>query len=236
MTSLNIYVSRGMIPLCEPAGALRLKTTTAIPNGVDTDYFHPRERDAGLARQLGIGEDDFVIGTNAGMGTHKRADLMMQAVAKLPQRDRIKIVLLGEKRAAGVYLLLAEKLGLQKNLICDGMFDDVRPYLSLFDLGFVLSESIETSSYAAKEMMAMGLPLLCSRFSGLPENVDEGRNGYLVSPGAADEIAARVGEFMTMGPEQRAAFGAHSRKKAVRECSHRHQMVAMAGVYRQMGN
>ncbi len=181
-TALHLYVSRGMVPLCEPPDALPMRHAKIVPNGIDTDYFQPRVRDPKLAGEYGLLQTDFVIGSNAGMGTHKRADLMIRAVANLPQRDRIKIVLLGEKRAAEDYFQLARKLGLGKNLICDGMFDDVRPYLGLLDLGFVLSESIETSSYAAKEMMAMGLPLIVTRFSGLPENVDEGRNGYVISP------------------------------------------------------
>jgi glycosyltransferase involved in cell wall biosynthesis len=234
-TALHIYVSRGMIPLCEPPGALKLKRAVVIPNGIDTDYFQPRKRDVELANQLGFRETDFVIGTNAGMGTHKRADLMLQAVAKLPERERIKIVLLGEKRAAGNYIQLAGQLGLERNLICDGMFDDVRPYLSLLDLGFVLSESIETSSYAAKEMMAMGLPLICTRFSGLPENVDEGKNGFLIASGNVDELRLRVADIMALTPEQRAAFRLHSREKAVGEFSRQHQIDAMAGVYRQVG-
>jgi glycosyltransferase involved in cell wall biosynthesis len=233
-TALHIFVSCGMIPFCEPPGALHVKKAVVIPNGIDTDYFQPRKRDAALAAQLGIGDADFVVGSNAGMGTHKRADLMLRAVAELPGREKIKIILLGEKRAAGNYLQLAEQLGLEKNLICDGMFDDVRPYLSLFDLGFVLSESIETSSYAAKEMMAMGIPLVCTRFSGLPENVDEGKSGFLIAPGDVGELQKCVTAFLDLTAAQRAEFHAHSREKAVKEFSRQRQMESLARAYREV--
>ncbi len=168
------------------------------------------------------------------MGSHKRPDLMLRAVAELPNRDNIKILLLGEKRSAGDHLALARDLGLEKNLICDGMFEDVRPYLTLFDLGFVLSESIETSSYAAKEMMAMGIPLICTRFSGLPENVDEGKNGFLITPGSVPELQKCLAAFFRLAPSEKAALGAHSREKVVREFSNQSQMESMAQAYRDV--
>jgi glycosyltransferase involved in cell wall biosynthesis len=231
VTDLNLFVSGGMISLCEPPGALHLTNARVIPNGIDIDYYQPRKKDAALAAQLGVADTDFVIGSNAGLGTHKRVDLMLRAVAELPGRKHIKIVLLGEKRAAADYLHRASLLGLEGNIICDGMFDDVRPYLSLFDLGFVLSDSIETSSYAAKEMMAMGVPLICTRFSGLPENVDEKKNGFLIEPGDLPGLTSCVAAFMGLSAGEKERFRLHSRDKVEKEFSQPLQMKAMAQAY-----
>ncbi len=233
-TALNLFVSRGMIPLCEPPGALHLEQARVIPNGIDTDHFAPRKRDHALAVQLGIGDGDFVVGSNAGLGSHKRADLMLEAVAKFPERERVKILLLGEVRSGGLYLQIAGRMGLEKNVICPGMIDDVRPYLSLVDLGFVLSDSIESSSYAAKEMAAMGLPLVCSRYSGLPENVDEGKSGFLIEPGDVAALRKCLAVFLGLGETERAAFRAHARAKAVREFSQERQLEQIAQAYREV--
>jgi glycosyltransferase involved in cell wall biosynthesis len=233
-TDLHIYVSRGMVPLCEPLGALKLKNSRVIPNGIDTSFFQPRPKDKELAAKLGIGESDFVVGSNAGLGSHKRADLMLHAVAQLPNREKIKILLLGEERAAENYFYWARPLGVEKNVVYGGMHEDVRPYLSLFDLGFVLSDSIETSSYAAKEMMAMGVPLICTRYSGLPENVDQGKNGYVIESGDVPALQKSVAEFLAMNEEQRAQFRAHSRAKVEREFSLPIQIAAIAQAYREV--
>ena len=234
LTALNIFVSRGMIPLCEPPGTLHLERARTIPNGIDTEHFAPRKRDGALAAQLGIGEVDFVVGSNAGLGTHKRADLMLKAVAESPDRQRFKILLLGEARSGGLYLQMAGRMGLEKNVICPGMFDDVRPYLSLIDLGFVLSDSIETSSYAAKEMAAMGIPLICTRYSGLPENVDEGKSGLLIEPGDVAGLRKCLTTFLSLSETERAGFRAMARDKAVREFSKERQMDLMAQTYRDV--
>jgi L-malate glycosyltransferase len=233
-TALNIFVSRGMIPLCEPPGESRLESARVISNGIDTEYFTPRKKDRELAAQLGIGDSDFVIGSNAGLGTHKRVDLMLKAALELPNREHLKILLLGEKRSGGLYLQIAQRLGLEKNVICDGMFDDVRPYLALLDLGFVLSDAIETSSYAAKEMMAMGVPLICTRFSGLPENVDEGKSGFLIEPGDVQGLRKCVTAFLSLTDAEKAEFRTRSRDKVVREFSQKQQMESMTQAYREV--
>jgi glycosyltransferase involved in cell wall biosynthesis len=230
-TDLNIFVSHGMVPLCEPPGKLKLKNALVIAHGVDTDYFQPRERDLALAHQLAIGASDFVLGSHAGLGGHKRVDLMLQAAAELPDRENIKILLLGEEGSARTCLDLARQLGLEKNVVYGGMRQDVRPYLSFFDLGFVLSERIETSSYAAKEMMAMGIPLVCTRYSGLPENVDEGENGFIIAPGQVGELSRAVTAFRRLSSVERMKFRAHSRAKALREFSWQTQMDSMVRVY-----
>jgi glycosyltransferase involved in cell wall biosynthesis len=233
-TDLNIYVSRGMVPLCEPPGKLKLEKAAVIAHGVDTDHFQPREKDLSLAAQLGIGEADFVVGSNAGLGGHKRVDLMLQAASELPRRENLKILLLGEEGSARVCLGLARQLGLEKNVAYGGMRNDIRPYLTLFDLGFVLSERIETSSYAAKEMMAMGIPLVCTRYSGLPENVDEGENGFLIAPGQVQELRRCLTTFQEMTPAERMKFRAHSRAKAVKEFSWQAEMNSLAQAYRDV--
>jgi glycosyltransferase involved in cell wall biosynthesis len=232
-TDLNIYVSRLMVPLAEPPGKLKLKNAKVIPNGIDTAYFQPRGRDLELAAKLGIGGDDLVVGSNAGLGSHKRADLMLKAVASLPGRDRVKILLLGEERSAPNFLEWAKHMDLEKNVIYGGMQADVRPFLSLFDLGFILSEKIETSSFAAKEMMAMGIPLVCTRYSGLPENVDEGQNGFLIEPGNLSELQKCLTYFLNVPPVERMKLGVHSREKVVREFSRQTQLDSLQQAYLQ---
>jgi glycosyltransferase involved in cell wall biosynthesis len=233
-TALNIYVSKLMVPLAEPPGKLKLKNAKVIPNGIDTAYFQPRDRDAALAARLGIGEGDLVIGSHAGLGPHKRTDLMLQAVASLPNREQVKILLLGEEHSVPNILSWAANAGLQKNVIYGGMQADVRPYLSLFDLGFILSETIETSSFAAKEMMAMGIPLVCTRYSGLPENVDEGRNGFLIEPGNLSELQKCLAYFQDLSAADRKKMGAHAREKVTREFSRQMQIDSVQLAYREV--
>ena len=80
---------------------------------------------------------------------------------------------------------------MQDRVIFVGLLDDVRPFLAALDLGFVLSSRVETISFACREMMAMGLPVVVTDVAGLPENVEDGVDGWIVpacAPAAVSEV------------------------------------------------
>src|SRR5699024_7281670 len=98
-----------------------------------------------------------------------------------------------------------ETLGPQEPVCFTGILDDVRPMLAALDAGFVLSH-METISFACREMMAMGKPVLCSDAGGLPENIEPHVDGWVVPAGNRQAIAAALrgiveqrNELATMG-------------------------------------
>jgi len=230
LTRRQIYVCESMKYLCEEGKALKLTNSIVIPNGVDLEYYRPMMKDDSLARKLGVGQDDFVFGSVAGLASHKRVDLMLHAVAEMKHERKVKVLLLGYEVHGRRVLSLAGKLGIGDKVIYAGMLDDVRPYISIFDVGFVLS-SVETISYAAREMMAMGTPLISSRYCGLVENVDDGINGLLVEPGDLSEVKGAMVRFLEMSDDALASFRAAAREKAVRNFSVVQQISKLGGVY-----
>lgn len=233
LTSKQIYVCETMKYLCEEGKALKLCNSIVIPNGVDLDYYKPMVKDDSLAIKLGVGQDDFVFGSVAGLGRHKRVDLILQAVFEITHQRKIKVMLLGYERDSRTILGLAGRLGISDKVIYAGMVDDVRPYISIFDVGFVLSDAVDTISYAAREMMAMGTPLISSSYCGLSENVDDGINGVLVQPGSFSEVKRAMVGFLGMRDDGLSSFRAAAREKAVRSFSAVHQISGLERVYRE---
>ena len=93
---------------------------------------------------------------------------------------------------------------------------DPRGYLSLVDVGFLLSESIEAISFAARELMAMGKPLISSNYAGLVENVDDRLNGRLVEVGDAEGVAEAIEWFLGLDAAALAELSRNARLKAER--------------------
>jgi glycosyltransferase involved in cell wall biosynthesis len=121
---------------------------------------------------------------------------MVAAVALLPaaQRERIRIVVAGrlpdtQQRAR------VDALGMMDRVIYTGVLNDVRPLVAALDVGFVLSQR-ETLSFACREMMAMGKPVIVSDSGGLPENVEAGVNGWIVAPHEHERLAQLLARLL----------------------------------------
>jgi glycosyltransferase involved in cell wall biosynthesis len=63
------------------------------------------------------------------------------------------------------------------------------------------------------EALACGVPVVASRVTGIPEIVDDGRNGLLVEPGDADGLSRALERLLADG-ELRERFGEAGRAKA----------------------
>ncbi len=66
------------------------------------------------------------------------------------------------------------------------------------------------------EAMASGVPVIASRLSGIPELVEDGRDGLLVAPGRSEELAGAL-ERLALDPELQGCLSQEGRKKIERE-------------------
>jgi glycosyltransferase involved in cell wall biosynthesis len=86
-------------------------------------------------------------------------------------------------------LARVEALGIASQVHFTGRLGDVRPMVAALDAGFVMSWDVETISFACREMMAMGKPVLVTDYAGLPENIVAGQDGWVVKARDRDAIA-----------------------------------------------
>ena len=70
----------------------------------------------------------------------------------------------------------------------------------------------ETFAIAVPEAMAASVPVVVNDSGPLPEHVDDGRSGYIVSPGDVEELASRVLSLLD-DPAQSFLMGAEARRR-----------------------
>jgi glycosyltransferase involved in cell wall biosynthesis len=84
------------------------------------------------------------------------------------------------------------------------------------------------------ESMAMGLPVVATDISGIPELVENERTGLLVPPGQPDKLAATMLRMLTEGGLRKRVIAA-GKQRVVREFDNRQLIQELAEVYRHEG-
>ena len=191
-----------------------------VRHGIDTDYFAPSDVGNKLAlrdQYLGTAlRDKIVLGSSAGSDFDKGWLDLIEAISLLSptQRGRFHVVVIGDP-PNDAKLARVDALGLRAAVSFPGLLDDVRPVLAACDVGFVLSYH-EALSFACRELMALGLPVLVTRVGGLHENVTAGQEGWIVPEKDPAAIADVLREILAE-PQQLQRLGDQARARAVRE-------------------
>ncbi len=144
--------------------------------------------------------------------------VLMEAVVLLAERGhRVNITLAGEGQARAELERLAEQLGLAAQVSFPGAVgqEEIRALYEGASI-FCLPSFAEGIPGVLMEAMAMRLPVVSTRITGIPELVDDGRTGLLVTPGRSDELADAL-ERLLLDPSFGHQLGSSARDKVIRE-------------------
>jgi glycosyltransferase involved in cell wall biosynthesis len=200
---------------------------TRMTHFVNTERFRtdPQARYR-LRAQLGVG-DHFVALAVANLIPEKGIEVLLHALAKLPPDVQVWVV--GGGPEADRLARVAQ--GLTGRVRLFGLQSDVLPYMQAADCLVCPSVWAEAFGLVNVEAMACGLPVVASRVGGIPEIVDPERNGMLVDPGDAGQLAAALGRLVER-PELRQEMGRQARSDAVERYSTERQLERYLDVYR----
>jgi glycosyltransferase involved in cell wall biosynthesis len=165
-------------------------------------------------RYLGIGADRFAVGWIGRMTAVKRTDDVLVAFKQL-RDDGVDAVLcmVGDGPDRPQLERRAHELGVMRDTVFLGYQEDVGPFYSAFD-ALVLPSSNEGTPVSAIEALAAGRPVVATRVGGVPDVVQEGEDGFLVEPGATDDLAERLAQ-LARDPALRERMGAAGRARVL---------------------
>jgi colanic acid/amylovoran biosynthesis glycosyltransferase len=196
---------------------MRLSSTERWPHihvvrcGVDPGVYAPpaeRSRSASAAEILFVGR----------LLHGKGLALLFEAMSELRQR-RLDVTasIVGDGPARDEAERDVRRLDLSDHVRFLGSVgqDDIRNHYARADI-FCLPSFAEGIPVVAMEAMAMQLPVVSTRITGIPELVDDGKHGLLVAPGRVDALTEAL-ERLVRSPEERERMGRAGREK-VRDC------------------
>lgn len=159
--------------------------------GVDPALFAPRPRPQaadGVFELLCVGR----------LTPSKGQHLLLDAVAKLAaagRRVRLRVVGGGDDRAS--LERHAQALGLGERVVFEGAVnqDRIRALYAKADC-FCIASFAEGIPVVLMEAMAMQVPCVTTRITGIPELIGDGAEGLLVAPSDVDGLAAAIARLI----------------------------------------
>src|SRR5690554_2194985 len=143
-----------------------------IPCCVDLEHFNPEKIEISateqIKNQLGIGQDDFVLGYVGSIGTWYMLPEMLDFYVHLRQQKRkSKFLFLSREPKKSIIKIAQEKGIPEEEIIVIGTtHNEVPLYISVFDYSifFIRPTFSKKASSPTKqgELMAMGIPIVCN--------------------------------------------------------------------------
>jgi glycosyltransferase involved in cell wall biosynthesis len=206
--------------LGQPPGTYRV-----VYNGVDVERFKPIEVSQ-LRRELGLKENQPVVGMFASFKPQKNHPLWLRAARKVLDRiPDVKLMFVGDELFKGGSQSLAfkktirdavDQLGLERHCLFLGNRPDVENYYNLCDVT-VLPSLYEGMPNVALESMACGVPIIATNVADNASLILDGRTGYVIPVGDEQILADRVCQVLL--------------DRSLREQMSRHGQAWMAGEF-----
>jgi glycosyltransferase involved in cell wall biosynthesis len=183
--------------------------STVISNGIDLSTYCPGPASDQVRERYGLRADCPIILTVGRLSQEKAVDVLLEAAARLTQDAQVAIA--GTGPDEGRLRAQAERLGLNADRVRFLGFVPGPELPAVYRLAdvFAIPSVAELQSLTTMEAMATGLPVVAANAYALAELVAGGRNGFLVTPGRPDELAAWLDALLKQ-PDLRARMAAES--------------------------
>ena len=217
---MNRYIKR-YIMVCNRVGErfhrledVPLERMSTIYNGVDFDIFNLSSKSLRKRRDLGLRDDDFVVGSTAIFRPEKSYHVLFGAMERLlPKIKGLRAVVIGHGPLQKHFTEYCTKGPLRDVVKFVGRVDDVENYLPLLDVFCLVPTRNEGFSNAIIEAMAMGRVVVATDVGGNAEAVENGETGFLIPPDDPGALADRI-MYLYENRETLRTMGEKARQRA----------------------
>ena len=157
-----------------------------IHNGVDVSKFQPAADKHKVKAALGLNPHDLAIVSVGRLYARKGLFTLIESMPAVVKRfPNAKFIISGKGQSDEMHKLNAhaEKLGVKGNIVFTGYTPDSElPKLYQAADVFAFSTFYEHHPFAVLEALSTGLPVVTTTVGGIPETIESGKNGLLVTP------------------------------------------------------
>jgi glycosyltransferase involved in cell wall biosynthesis len=189
-----IFVSQPLVEWASKEKIGCMSKRARIYSGIEMERFQPvsEQEKRRLRARWGLGEQNAVIGIVSKLWEGKGHDLLIQTFKEIrKEMPQARLVIVGEGYLMESLRTLVSQLQLSDVVIFTGFLEEIPQIIATFDVA-VLPSYFEGMGRVLLEAMAMEKPVVGTRVGGIPDLIEEGLNGFLVSPGSRKELASTI--------------------------------------------
>jgi glycosyltransferase involved in cell wall biosynthesis len=191
-----------------------------IHNGVNVNKFKPAVDKRKVKIELGFNPDDLAIVSVGRLYARKGLFTLIESMVAVVKRfPTAKFVISGKGQSDEMHKLTAyaERLGVKNNIVFTGYYPDKKlPKLYQAADVFAFSTFYEHHPFAVLEALATGLPVVTTTVGGIPETIENGKNGFLVGTFNPKAFSEKI-LYLLDHPVEAREMGAKARKTIVEQ-------------------
>jgi len=209
--------------------------TLTIYNGVKDDICVtgiPKEADeVGKAGDADVMDDVVRLAVVASLVENKGHQVLLTAFRSLAAiNPKLELLIIGDGPLRGALEETAREFGVASRVIFTGLISDVPKRLTDVDIVVLPSIYREGLGISLIEAMCLAKPVVTTAVGGNREVVDEGVNGFLVPPGDAAKLAAKL-KVLIEDQELRKRMGGAGRLKYEEKFTERMMIEKIENLY-----
>jgi D-inositol-3-phosphate glycosyltransferase len=210
-----------------------------IPHGIDMSEYAPVRDEEKRARRaaLGLPADRTLITYAGRLIEGKGLETLFAAMRTLADLPAWHLLMVGS--GSGQVISIEERLrkdaetgALRGRVTFTGRVENVAACLQASDI-FAFPTLDEALGMSAVEAQACGLPVIASRTGGVPDIVEDGVTGLLVSPGEPGPLAEGL-RLLLSDPGLNERFATAARRRAEERFAFSTMATRYAGLFRSL--
>ncbi len=202
-----------------------------VKSGIEFTHSAPVEKSV-RREEMGIPPGNHVVGIVGALTSQKDHDTFVESARLVKEQiPNTTFLIIGEGERRKEIEMLIDRRGLARDVIMAGFRNDVMELIEFMDV-YVVSSAFEGMGTSTLDAMYRGKPVVATNVGGVPEIVEDGETGFLVSQGDYAAMAEKI-IFLLRNTEQARTMGEAARLK-VREFSVEKTAQKTAEVYRKL--
>lgn len=220
--------------MTEAEKALRSKIHVVL-NGIDFDRVKPstdgaRER---IRREFG-GDDGYLLLIVARLHPEKGHRYLFEALPEIQRRVErpVRLLVAGTGTFDAAYKQEVRSLGIEDSVSFLGFRKDAADLMAAADL-LVLPSLAEAFGLVLTEAIYLGTPVVATRVGGIPEIVEDGRDGILVPPADSPALAEAISGLLS-DPIRRKQMAGTGRERMISRFRFQDMVASYEAIYEQL--